>query len=55
MKRPWFVSVEDTPGTPMPGWAKTSSTDKVTTFLALTAIKQECIVRIKVVEGLGTM
>jgi hypothetical protein len=28
---------EETPGTPMPGWAKMSSTDKVTTFLALTA------------------
>ena len=41
MNNPWEVSVEDTPGTPIPGWAKMSSTDSVTTFLAFTAEKKE--------------
>ncbi len=35
--KPWFVSVDETPGTPMPGWAKVPSTANVTTFLAFTA------------------
>ena len=34
MNNPCFVSVDDTPGTPMPGCAKISSTDRVTTFFA---------------------
>ena len=35
MNKPCLVSVDETPGTPIPGWANISSTDSVTTFLAL--------------------
>ena len=34
INNPCFVSVDDTPGTPIPGCAKISSTDSVTTFFA---------------------
>ena len=41
MNKPCFVSVDETPGTPIPGWAKMSSTDNVTTFFAyVTNIKK---------------
>ena len=44
MKRPCLVSVDDTPGTPIPGCAKMSSTDRVTTFFAFNLmIKNGCI------------
>ena len=36
----------------LPGWANTSSTDNVTTFLALTAVKKECLVRIQSIISL---
>ena len=44
IKRPCLVSVDDTPGTPIPGCAKMSSTDRVTTFFAFVLmIKNGCI------------
>ena len=41
------MSVDDTPGTPIPGCAKMSSTDRVTTFFAfILMMKNGCITNI---------
>ena len=46
IKRPCLVSVDDTPGTPIPGCAKMSSTDRVTTFFAFVLMIKMDVLRI---------